>query len=695
MRRQLFLLMWLCVAGTTLAEPPRLERSEPANGDTNVKPDVGVLRLMFDRDMKQGSWTLWNSDQGQLPPLEEGNNTPWRSSRVFELRIGAMTPGTTYAIQLNSPTRQGFQAQDGTALPVTVVTFAVGQGDDAGPALAGTWLFRSDETEIVATFLEDGTFTRAVKSSEGVEKGKGTYKREGNRLSVHPDDDDAMEFVLRFVDADTLELTEQDGSGLQFVRQKTQDQEKTDNKEEDTSTTDPTTWRNYKELLPDGKQIQSGGNGNILYVRQEITRVTEMGLNETIPVGKIYVMTGDGRGQVPFIAPGQCVQVGTPWWSHDGRRIAFTCDYEMARSALFSDVFVADLQEGYVRRVTGNEWHPGPVKGYGSLLGVVREWPIGQVRGIQQVNISHQGGNGVIHKLKGVRTNEEGKEIAGDYYYTMDHVPAGKIWVKCWVSRHIGALKIVDVWPGRETLVETMNLMEGNRLASHPSLTPDGRYCVGLSQHAYYNPAEKVKECGFDTIAVLDCENPTLPVALWEPTKMQGQYTKQPKISRDGKWIAFAMGDFGAESIAICTLESMLRGAPEVRVVVPGQKVLGSHTIGGASPDWSPDGRRIAFVGYAWSTAGFTGNLCVVNVDGSGLRQITQVAMNQCPATPSWSPDGRRIACHLVTSRNPSLNITDVLMGNVVSDIWTVGADGSDPRQLTNDGRSTDPAWGP
>jgi len=31
----------------------------------------------------------------------------------------------------------------------------------------------------------------------------------------------------------------------------------------------------------------------------------------------------------------------------------------------------------------------------------------------------------------------------------------------------------------------------------------------------------------------------------------------------------------------------------------------------------------------------------------------------------------------------------------VVSDIWTVGADGSDPRQLTNDGRSTDPAWGP
>jgi len=34
-------------------------------------------------------------------------------------------------------------------------------------------------------------------------------------------------------------------------------------------------------------------------------------------------------------------------------------------------------------------------------------------------------------------------------------------------------------------------------------------------------------------------------------------------------------------------------------------------------------------------------------------------------------------------------------MGQVISDIWTVGADGSDPRQLTNDGRSTDPAWGP
>jgi len=684
------------VAGTALADAPRLERSEPANGSVDVKPDVGILRLVFDRDMKQNSWTLWGSDLGKLPPFEQNNAAPWRDSKVFELHVGALTPGTTYAIQLNSPTRQGFQAQDGTALPITVLTFTVARGENAGPSLVGTWLFRDAEMEISATFLENGTFTRTVRSEEGVEQGKGTYRWEGGRLYVRPEDDEPLEFALRFVDADTLELTEEDGSGLQFARQEAPRKvDDRDDEKKETPASGPSQWRDYRNLLSNVDQVRPGGAGNILYVHHEMISVPELGVNQTIPVGKIFLMTGDGRGQVPFIAPAGYVQAGTPWWSLDGRRIAFTCDFEMARSALFSDVFVADLQTGQVRRLTGNEWHPGPQKGYGSLIGVVRQWPVEQVRGIQQVNISCQGGNGVVHKLKGVRTNEQGQEIPGEYYYTIDHVPAGKIWVKCYISRHVGALKIVDVLPGRETLVETMSLMEGNRLASHPSLTPDGRYCVGLSQHAYYNPAEKVKECGFDTIAVLDCENPALPVALWEPTKMQGQYAKQPKLSRDGKWVAFALGDFGAESIAVCSLESMLRGAPEVRVVVPGQKILGSHTVGGSSPDWSPDGRQIVFVRHMVSTQGFTGNLCIVGADGSGLRQITQVAMNQCPGTPSWSPDSRRIACHLVTSRGPTLNITDILMGQAVSDIWTVGADGSDPRQLTNDGRSTDPAWGP
>lgn len=702
MRRRLLVLAWLCVGGMALAEAPRLERSEPANGARDVRSDVGVLRLVFDRPMKQDSWTLWASDEGELPPLEEGSKAPWRSPTVFEMRLGTMKPGTLYAIQLNSLTKWGFQGQDGAALPITVLSFTVAQGGSASPSLVGTWRFANAETELVATFAADGTFTELVKTGPSVERVKGTYKWEAGRLYVRPEDDDPMDFPVRFIGADTFELTDEDGSRLQFQRQKAapkkvDDEEKKLDRDEKKGTPkiDPAQGTHYRDLLPDSRQVRRGGAGNILYVRQEMVPLPELGAGQAVPVGKIFLMTGDGQGQVPFIAPGKFVQAGTPWWSHDGRYIAFSCDFEMARSALFTDVFIADLEKGLVRRLTGNEWHPGPVQGYGSILGVVRQWPIEQVRGIQQVNVSHQGGNGVVHKLRGVRTNEQGKEIPGEYYYAIDHVPAGKIWVKCWISRHVGSLKIVDVLPGRETLVETMSLMEGNRLASHPSLTPDGRYCVGLSQHAYYNPMEKVKECGFDTIAVLDCENPSLPVAMWEPTKMQGQYAKQPRVSRDGRWIAFAMGDFGAESIAVCTLESMLRGSPEVRVVVPGQKVLGSHTVGGSSPDWSPDGRQLVFVRHMVSTQGFTGNLHVVNVDGSGLRQITQVAMNQCPGSPSWSPDGRRIACHLVTSRGRTLGLTDILMGNAISDIWTVGADGSDPRQLTNDGRSTDPAWGP
>lgn len=50
-------------------------------------------------------------------------------------------------------------------------------------------------------------------------------------------------------------------------------------------------------------------------------------------------------------------------------------------------------------------------------------------------------------------------------------------------------------------------------------------------------------------------------------------------------------------------------------------------------PDVSPDGRRIAFsmVGHIW----------VVNIDGTGLKQLT--ISSGIETTPSWSPDGRYV----------------------------------------------------
>jgi hypothetical protein len=69
----------------------------------------------------------------------------------------------------------------------------------------------------------------------------------------------------------------------------------------------------------------------------------------------------------------------------------------------------------------------------------------------------------------------------------------------------------------------------------------------------------------------------------------------------------------------------------EERRVTEGRRAL--------SPTVSPDGMRMAF---ATSRDG-TSNLAVVNMDGSGYKELTPYAGGEQVYNPSWSPDGARI----------------------------------------------------
>ncbi len=65
----------------------------------------------------------------------------------------------------------------------------------------------------------------------------------------------------------------------------------------------------------------------------------------------------------------------------------------------------------------------------------------------------------------------------------------------------------------------------------------------------------------------------------------------------------------------------------------------GAHRLAAAahSPDWSPDGTRIAFV----STRGGRESIATMRADGSGVRVLTRGPRD---LSPDWSPDGRRLA---------------------------------------------------
>lgn len=112
------------VVATADADPPRLLRSSPADGATNVALDVGVVRLIFDRDMRPDSYTCWKSPQGPFPPPVKEAPARWIDARTFELPIQRLQAETEYFIQLNADDRQGFRAAgEDTPLPITTIRF--------------------------------------------------------------------------------------------------------------------------------------------------------------------------------------------------------------------------------------------------------------------------------------------------------------------------------------------------------------------------------------------------------------------------------------------------------------------------------------------------------------------------------------------------------------------------------------------
>lgn len=107
---------------------------------------------------------------------------------------------------------------------------------------------------------------------------------------------------------------------------------------------------------------------------------------------------------------------------------------------------------------------------------------------------------------------------------------------------------------------------------------------------------------------------------------------------------------------------------------------LTNHVGNHIDPAWSPDGRQLAFIsdrdGYQ--------ELYVMDAGGGNVRRLT--VNDWTEQAPSWSPDGAQIAfdCYLPDSS-----------GQADSRICLVGADGANPRILTEDINGYAPIWSP
>ena len=87
-------------------------------------------------------------------------------------------------------------------------------------------------------------------------------------------------------------------------------------------------------------------------------------------------------------------------------------------------------------------------------------------------------------------------------------------------------------------------------------------------------------------------------------------------------------------------------------------------------PDWSPDGKRIAF--YSKYDEGKTWSMHIMNSDGTDRKRLTY-EKNKWDSSPTWSPDGKMIA-FAREYQDPE--------GNWQEEIWIMNSDGSGQTQL-------------
>jgi TolB protein len=173
-----------------------------------------------------------------------------------------------------------------------------------------------------------------------------------------------------------------------------------------------------------------------------------------------------------------------------------------------------------------------------------------------------------------------------------------------------------------------------------------------------------------------------------EPRKLtSGGSGYNPDYSPDGRRIAFERRFGGVKPDAILTM------APDGSspTVVP-TTCAADPCLGDNSPAWSPDGTRLVFeraFGPILDDEAAGGlELITSNADGSGERTILRsLPLGKEPHDAQWSPDGTRIAVNVLNIKAKPRN---------GSAIYVLNADGSDFRQITPPRLNAgNPDWSP
>lgn len=576
------------------------------------------------------------------------------------------------------------------------------------PDIVGVWVLRNDQISVRFEARADGTFTQTLQSAEGTQTYTGSFTLKDGLLTLTTDDGDVMQLHAKVTEG-TLAVTDDEGNGFELARAPADEPAETPAGGEEPV---PLPAGGPGDLVPQLALAPAAG-GHIVYTRVVPQQLVAAGTPVTLTPTKLFVMAGDGSGQAPYLLGDPETALREPRWGGDYTRLVFTSDFHPERSALQSDLFVMSADGTPAMRVTGNELRGPAPKGYGTIIGIVIDSAgaiiAGEEQMLQAINLTAQGAEMVCHPGQAPpgMPPEISQALRGQpRTFVIPHVAAGNnVWVKIWVNQNVGRVFTCAVEPGEITDLGKVPINEAVYLAKKPSITPDGRFVVGAAVGNTVDQASLSRTGGLGrtggsaNITVYETATGR-PVATVAGEQIGASSLVGPVLSPDGRTIACAAGQPTMENLILLDLADVLAGTPRFRPVVAGERVLPSPQTGGraflvgcGSIAWSPDGQRLAFC-RSWVSEDWTGDLWLVNADGSGPTQLTHVAPNQMALNPCFSPDGRSLAFTLITGGPNGLKTEHLMQRQYVSDIYTMGLNGSAPRQLTTDGLSAEPAWG-